>query len=146
MNSRGLVIVFSMAVGWPSWTLAASSPAQVCPLDLPRDPAAIVFQASARPSFQAGPCTVSRDCEYAPPASVSCSGSVGCSSGSDPVNGWHGWVQCDSGPYLACSPPPPPQCEIDSCTTTAQCLDICSVELTPSTYECVDDCCVCSYD
>lgn len=148
MNRKGLVIVFSLAAGWPSLILAASSPAQLCPLELPRDPATVVFQAatSARPYFQPGPCKVSRDCEYPPPASVSCSGTTGCTSGGDPVHGWHGWVQCDNGPYLACSPPPPPQCEIDSCTTTAECLDICSVEVSPSTYACVDNCCVCSFE
>jgi len=147
LKYKSLALVFSLALWGPSSIGAAGFTAELCSLNLPSNPVSLAFKAAtgARPFFQAGPCTLSLTCEYPPPASVSCSGTTGCSSGADGIHGWQGWVQCDSGPYLACSPPPPPQCAVASCTSNAECLDACSVEVSPSSYQCVDSCCVCSY-
>jgi hypothetical protein len=48
-------------------------------------------------------CQVTRNCDYGPPYSVSCTSANGvCQSGPDNF----GWVQCDSNPRTYCPPDP----------------------------------------
>lgn len=81
-------------------------------------------------------CTVSRNCAYPPPATVSCTSDIDdCSEGSD----GYGWVECDgvryscSGPSCSgsgsycktnsdCSYPYPCTCGQGICSTTFDCV------------------------
>lgn len=56
-------------------------------------------------------CTVTRNCDYGPPSSISCTSPNGtCSSGPES----YGWVECD-GSRQYC--PPPQICQYPECTS-----------------------------
>src|ERR1044072_244822 len=92
----------ALAAGGPTCALASVTP--LAPLE------------SAQPLAALGPCTVTRNCNYPPPWSISCTSSGGvCASG--PQN--NGWVQCDNGPVQYCSPCP------QACNIGPDCWDYC---------------------
>lgn len=95
------------------------------------------------PVFRSGPCSVSRNCDYPPPSSISCSGSSTCSSGTS----GNGFVECD-GSYQFCPPPPPPEPCTGWCGSSVQCWDYCNQGgIEPSMYQCIFPyhCCHCVY-
>lgn len=57
-------------------------------------------------------CSTTRNCDYGPPHSVSCTGGV-CQSGPDN----YGWVQCDGNPRVYCPSP----CEANGFCNPAAC-------------------------